>query len=118
MNTNNNTINKYQFGKIIVNDITYREDIIIFPDYVQDKWWREKGHNLQISDLDSVINYKPEVLFIGTGMYGLMQVDDLVIKKLKDSGINKIFVDKTRKVCEEYNLEKANQKIAALHLTC
>ena len=113
-----NIIDKYQFGKIIVNGTTYQNDIIIFPDYVQDQWWRKKGHNLQISDLDSVINFKPEVLFIGTGMYGLMQVGDLVIKKLKDFGINKIFVDKTKKVCEEYNLEKVLQKIAALHLTC
>jgi len=113
-----NTIDKYQFGKIFINGKTYQKDIIIFPDYVQDQWWREKGHNLQISDLDSVIHYKPEVLFIGTGMYGLMQVDDLVIKKLKDSGINKIFVDKTKKVCEEYNKEGSRKKAAALHITC
>ena len=113
-----NFIDEYHFGKIIVNGMTYQKDIIIFPDYIQDQWWRVEGHNLQIFDLDSVISYKPEILFIGTGMYGLMRVDDQVIKKLKDAGINKIFVDKTKKICEEYNSEKVPQKIAALHLTC
>jgi len=113
-----NIIDKYQFGKIIVNGTTYQNDIIIFPEYVQDQWWRKKGHNLQISDLDSVINFKPEVLFIGTGMVGLMRVDDFVIKKLKEKGIKKILVEKTNHACEVYNKEDSRKKVAALHITC
>ena len=113
-----NVIEKYQFGGITINSLTYQKDIIIFPDHVQDQWWREKGHFLEISDLENVINYRPDVLFIGTGMYGLMRVDDILLKELKEKGIKKILVGKTKKVCEEYNKETTIKKVAALHLTC
>ncbi len=113
-----NIIEKYQFGKIIINNLSYQKDIIIFPDYVQDQWWREKGHFLKLSDLESVIDYRPDILFIGTGMYGLMHVGDDVIKRLQEKGIKKILVEKTKKACEEYNKEETNKKVAVLHLTC
>jgi len=113
-----NFIDEYQFGKIIVNNIIYQKDIIIFPDYVQSQWLREKGHNLQISDLDSVINFKPEILIIGTGMFGLMKVDNDVRKTLKEKGIKKILVEKTNHACEIYNKEGSKKKVAALHITC
>jgi len=113
-----NFIDEYQFGKIIVNSMIYQKDIIIFPDYVQNQWLREKGHNLQISDLDSVIKFKPEVLIIGTGMIGLMKVDNVVIKTLKEKGIKKILVEKTNHACELYNKEDSRKKVAALHITC
>ncbi len=113
-----NFIEKYKFGKITINGISYQKDIIIFPDYIQDQWWREEGHFLKISDLESVIHYKPYVLFIGTGMYGLMRVDDFVINKLKENGLKKVIVEKTKKACEEYNKEQTSKKVAALHLTC
>jgi hypothetical protein len=32
-----NTIVKYQFGKIIINGSSYKTDVIVFPDHVQDK---------------------------------------------------------------------------------
>jgi len=113
-----NIIEKYQFGRITINGLTYQKDIIIFPDHVQDQWWREKGHFLKITDLESVIHYKPDALFIGTGMYGLMHIDDSFINQLKENGIKKILIDKTKKICEEYNKEQLTKKVAALHLTC
>ncbi len=113
-----NMIEKYQFGKIIINGLTYQSDILVFPDHVQDRWWREQGHHLTLPDLESVIDYHPDVLYIGTGMYGLMHVNRLVVKQLKERGIKNIFINNTKKICEEYNKEKSPNKVAALHLTC
>ncbi len=112
------TIEKYQFGKVIINGLTYRTDIIIFPNVIQDKWWREEGHLLTIHDLEDVINSKPDVLIIGTGKYGLMKIDNNLIEELKNLDIKKVIIEKTKKACDYYNKESTLNKVAALHLTC
>lgn len=111
-------IEKYQFGKIVVSGSVYNTDLIVFPDYVQDKWRRREGHLLKITDLETVINYHPEVLIIGTGMYGLMKIDKNLIEVLKDFNIKRVIIEKTKKACLYYNNETLQKKVAALHLTC
>jgi len=113
-----NVIEKYQFGKIIINGSSYYSDVIVFPDFVQDNWWRGEGHFLKISDLESIIKYKPDVLIIGTGMYGLMNIENTLIQELNKYGIRNIIVEKTKEACEIYNNESCSKKVAALHLTC
>ena len=113
-----NIIEKYQFGKIMVSGSRYNADLIIFPDYIQDNWRRREGHLLKITDLETVINYQPDVLIIGTGMYGLMKIDKDLIQLLKDFNIKRIIIEKTKKACLYYNNETLQKKVAALHLTC
>jgi hypothetical protein len=113
-----NVIEKYQFGKIIISGLSYYSDVIVFPDFVQDNWWREEGHFLKISDLESIIKYKPDSLIIGTGMYGLMNIENTLIQELNNYGIKNIIVAKTKEACEIYNKETSLKKVAALHLTC
>lgn len=111
-------IQKYQFGKIVVDSVCYQSDLIIFPDHIQDHWWRKEGHYLSIEDLSTVIEYQPDILVIGTGMYGLMKVDDLLIDDLRQKGIKDILVFKSRMACNEYNRLRELKKVIALHLTC
>lgn len=35
-------IEHYEFGKITIDGISYFSDIIIYPDHIEDEWWREK----------------------------------------------------------------------------
>lgn len=113
-----NIIEKYQFGKITINGSSYYKDLIIFPDYIQDNWWRREGHLLRITDLKTVLNYQPDVLIIGTGMYGFMKIDKNLIEILKNSNIKRVLVEKTKKACLCYNDETLSKKVAVLHLTC
>lgn len=113
-----NIIDKYQFGRIIINGLSYHNDIIIFPDYLQQNWWREEGHLLKINDLTSIIDYQPDTLIIGTGMFGLMKIEYALVEKLKDLKIKNIMVEKTMRACELFNKETSPRKTAALHLTC
>jgi len=69
-------ITTYEFGRIAIADQTYTSDVIISPKLVIDSWWRKQGHYLQIEDLDDIVNAKPDMLIIGTGYYGRMQVPD------------------------------------------
>ena len=112
-------IENYNFGNIRINDKTYSNDVIIFPEEVFPNWWRKEGHNLNIEDLEKVIKRKPDILIIGTGYNGLMKVHQNLISQMEKIGI-KIIARKSRDAVNEYNtLVKGNQKVAAaLHLTC
>lgn len=112
-------IDKYSFGKIIINGVEYARDVIIFPERVRSNWWRREGHRLHIEDLEEVIEYNPEILIIGTGAYGAMKVPESVIKELEKKGIH-VIVANTREACDKYNelIEKGKKVVAALHLTC
>lgn len=112
-------ITAYEFGRIAVADKTYTSDVIIAPERVIDAWWRKEGHNLQIEDLDDIVNAKPDMLIIGTGYYGRMQVPDETKQYLEEQGI-KVLQAKTPDAVTEFNqLQKEYARIvAALHLTC
>jgi len=111
-------INECQFGKIVIDNSTYYSDVIIFPDKIHNNWWRNSRHSLIINDLELVINYKPEILIIGTGIFGLMHVDNITIEKIKEYGIETIIILKTKQACKKYNLLQNVKKVAALHITC
>jgi len=112
-----NMIENYSFGSICINGKTYKNDVLIFDNEIKE-WWRERGHVVQIKDLEWIIGKKPEILIIGTGSYGLLKVS----KEIKDYlSYMKIEtkIEKTKKACELYNELKDKRKLAAaFHLTC
>ena len=113
-----NAIDSYQFGLIVVNGTKYTSDVIIFPDSVRDKWWRKTGHQLCLDDLAEVLPGSPDILVIGTGTSGLMEVPLEFQRNIEARGI-KLIVENTEKACRTYNQLCHSQKtVAALHLTC
>ncbi|MHA1259861.1 MAG: MTH938/NDUFAF3 family protein [Candidatus Heimdallarchaeaceae archaeon] len=83
-----NLITKYSFGRMIVNEMKYNKDLIVFPDEIKTNWWRKEGHKLCLEDLSILKEKQPEILILGTGSLGLMKVPDEVIEKLKEMGID------------------------------
>jgi hypothetical protein len=111
-------IESYKFGVIIIDGATFTSDVIIYPDMVDCKWWRKEGHLLQKDDLADVIKYEPEILIVGTGKPGLMEVPDETKRFVQSKGIE-LIVDNTENACKTYNKLKEKKKIiATLHLTC
>jgi len=111
-------IELYSFGKVVVDGKEYTSDVIIYPDHIDSTWWRKEGHRLQVADIERVIEEKPEILIIGTGASGLMEVPREVENYVTSKGI-RLVVDTTKKACDAYNrLFKDSKTIAALHLTC
>ncbi len=111
-------IEHYSFGKIIIDGKTYTSDVIIYPGRVDSSWWRKEGHYLQVIDLAGVINAEPDILIIGTGYSGVMQVPKETITYLESKGIE-VHVAHTEKAVELFNgLQKDKIVIAAFHLTC
>lgn len=111
-------IDSYGFGHIVIDGCSYTSDVIVLPDRVIDGWRREDGHRLEIADLDEVLRAKPEVLVVGCGCYGVMEVPAATAEYVRKSGIELITLD-TAAAVEMYNKLSVEKKVmAALHLTC
>jgi len=112
-------IDGYSFGKITIDGKQYVSDLIIYPDRVDDKWWRQEGHLLQMEDLEEVFASKPVVLIVGQGQPGLMKVDPKVETYCHQNNI-KISITPTEQAVEEFNRSTGTKEkvIACLHLTC
>ena len=112
-------IDQYRFGHIDIEGHGYDADVLIFPDHVQERWWRKEGHQLAREDLETVLTEKPEVLVVGTGYYGRMKVPEATIDSLRSAGID-VRIEKTSEAVAEFNrLQRECARIvAALHLTC
>jgi hypothetical protein len=112
------TIDSYRFGEIVINGRKYTSDVIIFPDRVQDDWWRDESHELTLKDISGILSEKPEILLVGTGASGMMRVLPEVERESEASDIQ-LIVQPTGEACDIYNQLAPTQKtVAALHLTC
>ena len=112
-------IDHYTFGRIGIRGRDYDADVIIFPDHVQERWWRREGHRLAQEDLNTVLADAPQLLVIETGYYGRMRVPEETLESLRAEDIE-VRVSKTREAVVEFNrLQRDCARIvAALHLTC
>lgn len=112
-------IDHYTFGGISIAGRDYDADVIVFPDHVQDHWWRREGHRLGQEDLPSVLADPPGLLVIGTGYYGRMRVPDETLAAIRDRGIE-VRIARTGDAVAEFNRRQKDyaRTVAALHLTC
>jgi len=111
-------IDSYNFGNIVIDGRVHTKDVILLPDRVISGWWRQEGHVLHITDLETVIAAKPQVLVIGQGTYSRMRVTPEVEDSIATKGIEVISLP-TKDACLEYNRRSKSEKVAAaLHLTC
>jgi hypothetical protein len=117
-------IERYDFGVLQIDGKEYHSDVIIYPEGshgscpVDASWWRKEGHRLDRADLEGIVTARPEVLVVGTGYYGCMQVPTETREFLRRAGIE-LCAEPTQQACEKYNQLKGIRKVAAaLHLTC
>lgn len=111
-------IESYGFGHITIDGKSHSQDVIILPDRVIGNWWRNEGHSLGPNDLDAVFEVKPDVLIVGQGAYGRMDVPAGTREAIQAAGIE-VIVQKTAQAYQTYNQMREKRKVAAaLHLTC
>jgi hypothetical protein len=112
-------IDSFSFGEIGIGSKTYGSDILIVDGKVVSPWVREDGHYLSINDLKEIMKYDFDVLVIGKGTDGFMEVDPEVIDKLKEKGI-KYYVEESENAVITYNdlVDKKKNVVLAIHLTC
>lgn len=113
------SIQDYQFGHIRIDGHDYSSDVIIYPEGVNDHWWRGDGHLLAAADLSDILNDPPRVLVIGTGYHGHMVVPEEVIQRLNERGVETRVAPTAEAVADFNRLSREVPRVvAALHLTC
>ena len=111
-------VDSYAFGRITVDGVDYRSDLIIYPERVDSGWWRESGHSLGLADLREVLRYAPRVLIVGQGKFGRMKIQGEVVEEAQRREIE-LRAYPTEEAVREYNRRCGEAKVvAALHLTC
>lgn len=111
-------IESYRFGQLVVDGRSHHQDLIILPDRVLGGWWRKEGHALHPEDLEAVFEAKPDLLVVGQGASGLMEVTSETMRALEAAGID-LVAQSTEEACQTYNRFREQRSVAAaLHLTC
>lgn len=112
-------INSYRFGEMVIDGISYGQDLIIFPDFVRDAWWRTRGHEVNLEDLKEVLDRSDiNMIVIGQGDPGLMKMMPESSSAIEEKGWESI-VEPTTKAWKTYNeLSHRGNVVGAFHLTC
>lgn len=111
-------IDSYDFGQIVLDGVAYRQDLLIWPGHIKKDWWRREGHVLQVDDVAEALAAGIDVLVVGKGQPGRLEVDPTLAAYLKDQGIELVAVP-TTEACRIINALSGKRRLAAaLHLTC
>ena len=112
-------IDSFSFGTMVIDHKQYTSDLIIFPDgRVQDGWWRARGHVLSKRDIADLVELKPNIIIVGTGVNGRMKPDASLGEYLEEQGIE-FLVGDNDVAAKWYNELKDSGKVGAcFHLSC
>ncbi len=116
----NKLIESYVTGRSMrVSGKTYTTDLKIIGDAVKDNWWRREGHRLLSDDIVDILESRPEVLVVGTGYAGNLDIPARLRRDLAERGI-RLFSERTAEAVELFNRHRAqNDNVTgAFHLTC
>ena len=112
-------IEKYSFGKIVVNGVIYTNDIKIIQGTVIPEWWRKNGHQVGMDGVKDILDSQPNILVIGKGKYGMMKLTPSLRDRLGNDGIE-LIEKRTSESTKIFNqLYKEGKNVSAgFHLTC
>ncbi len=122
-------IERFSWGEFVVCGIEHSEssdgkagsgkDIRVIGTEVS-AWKERKGHLLKRSMITGVYGKDVEVLVIGNGVYGAVEVPEKVIRDVAEHGIPQLIIENTPEACRKYNeLFREGKKVSLLaHGTC
>jgi len=112
-------IEDYRFGSITVEGREYLKDLKIVQGRVMPGWWRKEGHSVDIEDMDDILSAMPDILVVGMGQPGRMQVSESLQRALAEARI-RLIEEPTPQAAKTFNQlsEKGLNVAGAFHLTC
>ena len=107
------------FGSMTILGKCYEKDLKIIDGNVVANWWRNRGHFVDENDIADILDNKPDMLVVGTGIYGAVQIVDSLKAILPENNIQ-LIAKPTPEAAAKFNrLLSENKKVAgAFHLTC
>jgi hypothetical protein len=111
-------IQESSFGSITVGGRRYNHDVWILADGSVEE--RKGGYHMFLeAEVQTLIKKGTEVIVVGTGTSGCVEIDPSAEQLAKDKEIE-IVCDITPRAVEEYNrlTSKGKKVAAAFHVTC
>lgn len=95
------------------------KDIMLSPAGLT-PWKEREGHLLKPKMLKRAVDLHPDVLIVGNGVQGALDVSKKARKYVKEAGIPDLLILKTPDACREYNRQSRQGKrvILLAHGTC
>lgn len=113
-----------KFGRVTINGKAY-PDVLLVGDEIIPRNLRRlhrrygTAHLVPPEELDQLLEAGPEVLVIGTGQQGLLNVDGCLKELAKEAGVSLVVKRTPLALCEYQRLVAEGKKVNALiHVTC
>lgn len=116
----NKLIESYVTGRNMrVAGKTYTTDLKIIGHTVKGNWWRREGHRLASNDIVDILDSGPDLLVVGTGYAGNLDIPADLRRDLAERGI-RLVSERTAEAVELFNRHRAqgDNVAGAFHLTC
>ena len=110
---------QYQERCMSGNGLHFCGNLKIIGEKIVENWWRKEGHRVDVGDVPDILAVSPEVLVIGMGYAGFMEVSKSLHSTLKNRNIQ-LIAEKTPEAVKTFNeLHSQGKRVAgAFHLTC
>lgn len=111
-------IEDYQFGSMTIDGKNYGNDLWLGAKGVR-QWWRKESHYATREDILEGLKEKPEVVVIGTGASGMMEVGTEAKELISEKKID-LIIKPTGQAVREYNklAKEGKNLVGFFHLTC
>lgn len=112
--TDGNAVQRHEPGLVQIRNHSFRRSLIVLPDRLLPDWAPSQPHLLQASDLQTIIEHRPEVLILGTGQHQVFPELE-VLAGLMEAGIG-CEVMNNAAACRTFNILLAEDRQVALAL--
>lgn len=109
-----NLISAYTDGQVKIHGATYSASLLVLPDQIIPDWSVPAIASLDSKSLQSIVQYKPEILVLGTGLQQHFP-DPRVFVPLMDAHIGYEVMDNAA-ACRTFNILLSEGRKAALVL--
>ena len=112
-------IDSTEFGSITVGGRTYYSDVLIDWNGRVEEVKLQTRHLFDEPDFSKIKERRPEILIVGTGQSGLVEVSEKVKKTCEELGIE-LKEAPSKEAIELFNeaLREGKKAIAFIHVTC
>ena len=110
-------ITYYAFGKMVVDGMTYSNELQILPNGKVKKWSPGDPHYILPTDIEEIVNSGIHTIIIGTGDVGNVGVPEETLNFLNSKGIT-VHELNTHKAVELFNNSPKEKLGAVFHLNC
>jgi len=117
-------IDSTQFGEVVINGKKYSQVLIVGDSVVERDYEKLKelfgtSHKIGEWETEALLKENPEIVVIGTGQDGKLEVDKNFLEKMRKSSV-KVITQITPEAIKIYNekVEAGKRVNALIHTTC